>query len=257
MERVAFLIENSGQRIGCLLNPEGLTVRRTAGVARRHHVANPVASADLTDDPLLYTGGGWTEIELDLLFEVSLAGSTIETADVRTLTLPLWELAENRRDEQGRLRPPLVRFVWGKAWNVPGIITAVAERLDAFGPNGVPARSWLRMRFVRVTSADPPQPPVPESVEALEKLLPVAASAASSEPANKPEPDRAVEITGGPDSQVTDSSVPTRLDELAYRYLGDAAKWRLIAWFNDVVDPLRVTAGTLLHIPPPPAGGAR
>ena len=257
MERVAFLIESTGQRIGCLLNPEGLTVRRTAGLARRHHVGNPVAAAELTDDPLLYTGGGWTEIELDLLFEVSLAGSSIETTDVRSLTLPLWELAENRRDEQGRLRPPLVRFVWGKAWNVPGIITAVAERLDAFASDGVPTRSWLRMRFVRVTSAEPARPAAPASVEALEKLLPGLGTGAPGAVDTSSEPERAVEVTGGTDAQSEATAIPTRLDELADRYLGDAAKWRLIAWFNDVVDPLRVPAGTLLHIPPPPAGGAR
>lgn len=257
MERVAFLIENTGQRIGCLLNPEGLTVRRTAGLTRRTRTGNPVAAAELTDDPLLYTGGGSTEIELELLFEVSLAGSSIETTDVRALTAPLWDLAENHRDEQGRLRPPIVRFVWGKAWNVPGMITAVAERLDAFGADGVPARSWLRMRFVRVTAADPPKPPAPESVAALEQLLPVTTGGAAEEPEAPAETDRAVEVTGGPEETSVETNSPTRLDELADRYLGDAAKWRLIAWFNDVIDPLRVPAGTLLHIPPPASGGSR
>ena len=35
MERVAFLVERTGQRTGCMLNPEGLTLRRSAGVLPR------------------------------------------------------------------------------------------------------------------------------------------------------------------------------------------------------------------------------
>ncbi len=35
MERVAFLIEETGERIGCLLNPDSLVIRRSAGVQPR------------------------------------------------------------------------------------------------------------------------------------------------------------------------------------------------------------------------------
>ena len=34
MERAAFLIEDTNQRIGCLLNPESLVMRRVAGLRR-------------------------------------------------------------------------------------------------------------------------------------------------------------------------------------------------------------------------------
>jgi hypothetical protein len=39
MERVAFLLERSGERISCLLNPENLEARRTAGVRTRRPAA--------------------------------------------------------------------------------------------------------------------------------------------------------------------------------------------------------------------------
>ena len=35
MERVAFLIEETNERLRCLLNPETLVLRRTAGVRPR------------------------------------------------------------------------------------------------------------------------------------------------------------------------------------------------------------------------------
>jgi nucleoid-associated protein YgaU len=40
-----------------------------------------------------------------------------------------------------------------------------------------------------------------------------------------------------------------RLDQLAFRYYGDAAGWRLLAVFNDIDDPLRLSPGRLLRVP--------
>ncbi len=159
MERVAFLIEETNERIGCLLNPETLVLRRVAGVRPRRSATGQLTGEGLTDDPLLYTGGGRTELDLDLLFDVSLAGSSITTEDVRDLTLPLWELAENADRREGYGQPPLVRFIWGKSWNIPGVILAVSERLEHFTPEGMPRRSWLRMRMLRANEPPPDGPP--------------------------------------------------------------------------------------------------
>jgi Contractile injection system tube protein len=153
MERVAFLIEDTGERLGALLNPASLLMRRVAGVSPRRSISGPLSGAGLSDDPLLYTGGGRTELELELLFDVSVAGSSLLTGNVRELTAPLWELAENKGStiSGGYGRPRLVRFVWGKTWNVLGVVSAVAERLEQFNAEGAPQRSWLRMRLVRVS----------------------------------------------------------------------------------------------------------
>ena len=154
MERVAFLIEDTGQRLECLLNPETLVLRRTAGVAPRRSTTGRVTGAGMTDDPLLYTGGGSTEIDLELLFDVSLAGASIAAEDVRELTAPLWNLAENSAQSGRYGRPPLARLIWGKPWNVLGVVVSVAERLERFTPEGVPRQSWMRLRMRRVS--DPP-----------------------------------------------------------------------------------------------------
>jgi hypothetical protein len=154
VERVAFLIEETNERIGCLLNPETLVMRRVAGVQPRRSATGQLTGAGLADDPLLYTGGGRTELELDLLFDVSLAGSSITTSDVRDLTLPLWNLAENTSQDAGYACPPQVLFIWGKSWNIRGVVVAVAERLEYFTSEGVPRRSWLRLRMLR--AAEPP-----------------------------------------------------------------------------------------------------
>src|SRR5262249_19194244 len=105
----------------------------------------------LSDDPIVFTGGGSTELDLELFFDVSLARMPMEHADVRELTRPLWNLAENRQDAQGYGQPPLVRFIWGKEWNIRGVVVAVAERLGFSPLEGAPQRSWMHLRLLRVS----------------------------------------------------------------------------------------------------------
>jgi hypothetical protein len=159
MERVVILIEESNTTVQCLLNPESLVVRRVAGVTGRRSRSGRLTGTGLLDDPLIYTGGGRTELDLHLLFDTSLVESGTRPADVREMTAPLWNLAENRGATDQYGAPSLVRFLWGKAWNVPGVITSIAERLEQFAPSGAPQRSWMKIQLVRVTDpfADPGQ----------------------------------------------------------------------------------------------------
>jgi Contractile injection system tube protein len=246
VERVAFLIEETGERIACMLNPEDMVVRRLAGVRPRRSAGGALTGAGLADDPLLFTGGGTTELHLNLLFDVSLGGSSTTVADVRELTYPLWQLAENAADERNYGRPPLVRFVWGKSWNIPGIVSAVAERLDYFSSGGEPLRSWLSMRFLRVAEsasavlAD--RPPL-RSLQLPEEVTPQPSTQTGTTPTE----------SSGPEFQVHQIASGERLDQLEFKYygyLGHPSLWRWLAIINDVVDPLHIAPGTPLQIPP-------
>jgi hypothetical protein len=67
------------------------------------------------------------------------------------------------------------------------------------------------------------------------------------------------ELVGAPASEAEPPpGVGERLDEVAARYYGNPAYWRLLAALNGLADPLRVPAGTLLRLPPLSAllGGA-
>ncbi|MEQ8275184.1 MAG: hypothetical protein RMA76_43645 [Deltaproteobacteria bacterium] len=231
MERVSFLIDKNDRRIACLLNPSSVEFRRRAGVKQRASIGGDLTRPDGNDDPLLFTGGGVTELRLELLFDVGIEGSNVDSPDVRALTAPLWALTENIDIEQGRGRPPLVRFVWGKAWNVPGVIVEIAERLERFTPEGVPTRSWVTMRFVRdvpqLVEAPTPRPPANPSTEAL----------TSSEV-------RIHEIQDAGDGS------GERLDEIAARYYGDPSWWRVLATLNDLDDPGALEAGYQIVVPP-------
>jgi len=250
MERVAFLIEQTGERIGCLLNPESIVRRRAAGLRRRRSAGGLLTGHGLSDDQLIYTGGGTTELNLDLLFDVSVSGSTIATEDVRDLTAPLWALAENVPVEDGYGRPPLARFIWGKSWNIPGVIAEVAERLEWFTPEGIPRRSWLRMRMLRVAeSQSRPQasrhsnPPI---APATAVGSPAGASpAAAVRGAAAAEGGRVYEVVG--ESSEGGSSEP--LYNIASRHGRSTSWWRVIAEQNGIDDPLRIAPGTQLRIP--------
>jgi len=211
MERVAFLVERTSERLTCMLNPESLVVRRWAGV-------RPIRAAggDVIDDPLLQSGGGRTELMVDLLFDVSLADAPLN--DVRQLTRPLWQLSETAG---------FVRLVWGKTWNVRAVIAAIAERLESFDGDGAPGRSWMRMRLLRVDDDAAAEP---------EPLM-----------AGTPDETQVHEIAP---AGAEEAPPVMRMDELVYRYYGDPSLWKEIARFNDVDDPLRLPPGSLLRMPP-------
>lgn len=247
MERVVFQLEDSDVRLACLLNPESLVIKRRAGVRSRSSSGNIVTGASMKDDSLIYTGGGSTWLDLDLLFDVTIAGSSIthkDVADVRDLTRPLWNLAENRQDRIANRRLPRCLFFWGTECIITGVVTAVAERLEYFTAEGVPRRSWLRLRLVRVD----------ETVSGEEPISPPALSALElfSENGGELEGDAMVhEVLGSGPSTEGDEDCPPgeRLDQIAYRYLGDPSRWRELAIFNNIDDPFCMAAGLALEIP--------
>lgn len=255
MERIAFLIEKTGEQLSCLLNPEKIVVRRTAGIAAISTTTGIVAGLTMTDDPLVATGGGSTEIDLDLLFDTEiddelrprpLPASPAETAggrvplvlpDVRDMTRPIWNLAENGETTEGFGAPPLVRMIWGRAWNVPGVVVSVAEKFERFAADGRPQRSWMRVRLRRVdcdVAAAPPRPPATSLFE------PPALDGAG------PDADRAMRIV----LVLDEDGLPSpRIDEIVANYFGDPALTNAVLAFNDIDDPLDIPEGTVLVLP--------
>lgn len=232
MERVVFLLEDTGERIACLLNPESLVLRRRAGIRQRESAGGLVTGSRMTDDSLIYTGGGMTSIEVDLVFDVSIAGSSIATEDVRELTGPLWRLAENAADTRQRGQPKLCRMVWGKSWNIPAVVSAVSERLEHFNSEGVPRRSWFRMRLLRCR--------LPEPDESFDQLQEVPGGETGTAAA------RAYVVMGGGAGTVGSAGLPAEpLSLVAYRETGDVSNWREFGLDN----PMSVIPGQLLEIP--------
>jgi Contractile injection system tube protein len=245
VERVIFLTEPSQDRITALLNPESLVMRRSAGTRALRSVSGPLTSITMADDPLLFTGGGRTELELALLFDVNLVDANVATSDVRDLTRPLWNLSENQQGS-GYGQPALARMVWGKAWNFLGAVTAIAERLERFDVDGAPTRSWVRLRMVRC--GDVRQP------DGAEGNQPGSGASVLSELPAGGESEEAYRVIGaGPASDQTVGG--ERLDAVASSVYGSRPwLWRLLADANSIDDPTNVAPGTILRVPPVPPG---
>ncbi len=265
MERAVFLLEADGTRIPCLLNPENLVVRRTAGVRARGLTDGQMGAGASAYDPLLYTGGGRTEITMYLLFDVSLltpaapavAGRESAPArrpvqpleDVRELTRPLMALAEPQT-QQGSVMAPVARFFWGKAWNIAGVVTAAAERLEYFTSAGIPRRSWLSMRFVQVEEEQ-----TPEADAAPANLLGTPATLDAETPVDAGDVGTHDVLSDGVPTE--DAGSAQRPDQIAAAKYGDPTWWRLITEYNGIDDPLQSLAGRSLMIPPKFAGGTQ
>jgi hypothetical protein len=217
-------------------------MRRAAGVRPRRSIGGSLTGTELADDVLLFTGGGMTEMFLNLLFDVALTNPAQEIGDVRRLTSPLWLLAENSGGSKTYGEPPRVRFVWGKSWNIPGVIASVSEHFDYFDQTGTPLRSWLRMRFLRsieplaeTTAKAPPLPIL--NAELATPEMPLAAPAET------------------PNSEIKMHTFAAgeRLDQLVrqqYGFFGHPSLWRVIASYNSIDDPLNIPPGTILQFPP-------
>lgn len=259
MERAAFLIQDPHRatraRLSCLLNPNTLVFRRVAGLRRLRSLAGAVTGDGLRDDPVLQTGGGFTELRLDLLFDVNIPGTWLGSQpadpkvaeeaerDVRDLTRSLWDLAENGERPGEVAGPPRLLFVWGKREGFPAVVAAVAERLESFTARGVPQRSFMRLRLVRADDEAAP-----------EQLADPDLSGAVVPPAPEPEPGSPLDVlpeAEQPPAETYESYVSPGhpLFLTAAAFLGNPALWGLIARANPDIDPVFVSPGTVLRIP--------
>jgi len=245
MERVAFLVDSTGQRIDCMLNPETVEMRRLAGVRRHVTASGQLVGAGLSDDPLLFTGGGRTELDLELMFSVDLLDARTGPSDVRDLTRPLWLLAENSAEQRGGARPPTVRLVWGKTWNVPVVVVSIAERFDDFDSTGVPRRSWLRVRLVRVAAS----PPTAVGQQGALEVASAGPEPGSGNGDGATAATRPVAIRAMGDGSADTDFTGVRPDLLALTAFGDPSRWRDLMVHNGIDDPLHVPPGTVLAVP--------
>jgi hypothetical protein len=246
MERVAFLLDRTGERVDCLLNPESVEIRRHSGVRVRRNAGGLFTEQARSDHPLIATGGGITELDLQLLFDVEVAllerggvaGSDSvpgALADVRQLTRPIWNLTENAAGD-GFGAPPFAHFIWGKSWNIPCVVIFAAERLERFDMNGTPQRSWMSLRLRRVD--DPTPRPTPQLPVTPQFELP------STPPDSEDEGEESVNVV------VDNQGTPlTRLDQICAEQYGSPSLAPLLAAYNGLDDTLTVPDGTTLSLP--------
>lgn len=235
---MSFLVEENNERISCMLNPETVVMRRTAGVRPRETLKGLINTDRSGDNLLLFTGSGNTILELDLLFDVTILGSSIETEDVRKLTKPIWDLSENNQRSDHLFRPAVCRFIWGKSWNFPGVVSAIAERLEYFTPQGIPRRSWMRLRLLRMQSQLEQPQYKNEELETIGYELNSYAENSVLVEEGLSETYLSQPDFNGSESAIQNNISSSRIDFSAYCLTGDSTRWRDLAVTFNFLDPL-------------------
>lgn len=216
-----------------MLNPETVVMRRITGVKPREVLLGSIYSDKKSDNPLMFTGAGVTTLDLDLVFDISIPGSTVVSEDVRDLTKPIWNLSENQQRNDHCFRPALCRFIWGKSWNIPGVISALSEKLESFSAEGVPHRSWLRLRMVRMQQHVEPIASEGTNFSAFENQFSETSALTDTEGFSNLD-----SFTSSPNSSTDLIENNTRIDLSAYQSTGDCTNWRVIANQYNLTDPL-------------------
>jgi nucleoid-associated protein YgaU len=157
---------------------------------------------------------------MDLFFDTTQEGmSEGAVTDVRTRTEPVYQLVKIQPNTHA---PPRVRFYWGAGLSFRAIVENIQQKFNLFNPSGIPLRATLTVSFKEYQTLE----------EQLKKLNLQSADHSKKRLIKRGE----------------------TLALIAYREYGDATQWRRIyedpANVELISDPLRLTPGTEIVIPP-------
>ena len=144
-----------------------------------------------------------------------------ENKDVSLVTSKLWKLMESKTRREGnrdvKVPPPEVAFEWG-VFRFVAVITEMTQRFTLFTMDGTPVRASVDVSFTQHKDVNdyPNQNPT---------------------------------SGGGPIQRVWQVVAGDRLDTIAYAVYGNSTKWRLIAEYNRITDPLALRPGQRITIP--------
>jgi hypothetical protein len=196
-------------KVECMFNPYEYSVSKSNSF-------NEQPKNDADTPHAEFAKSGAQTLKLNLFFDTYEAKT-----DVSQETRKLWQfmLTKGQRgSRQGKKKePPQVAFEWG-VFKFVSYVTAMTQQFTLFGQDGTPVRAKVDITFTQYTDVDDYKGQNPTS-------------------------------GGGPVEQVWRVVAGDRLDTIAAEIYRDAAKWRLIAAHNHIVNPLALRPGQLLSIP--------
>jgi hypothetical protein len=206
-------IEKGGS-LKCWFNPTQYSIAKA-----NEWAARPVVGASL---PVTQFGGGYPrELTVDLLFDAEPDGSVTGVTDKLFQMMEVDQsLASGRRNQA---RPPTVKLSWGTFMSFKAVCRHLNVDFTLFRPDGTPTRALATLTLIQV-----------------EKDQRSGAGAAAGQNPTT----RSDELVR---SHVVDQS--DSLPSIAHEHYGDATRWRAIAEYNGIDDPLRLLRGRALSIP--------
>ncbi len=200
---------DGGPSVSCMFNPYEYSVSKSNSYSEK-----PKNSAN-TPQGEFFKSGAQT-LKLILLFDTYEADS-----DVSLETNKLWKFMTSKQQKGGKandkIAPPQVAFEWG-VFKFVSYITAMTQKFTLFKKDGTPVRASVDITFTQYTDTNdyPKQNPT---------------------------------SGGGPIDRVWRVVAGDRIDLIAAELYNDATRWRLIAEYNRLTNPLDLRPGMTLRIP--------
>ena len=201
--------KGGGVAVSCMFNPFEYTVSKTNTYKEESRNRSDVPSFE-------FEKAGPQTLKLTLLFD-----TFEDDTDVSLETNKLWKLMESKTRREGnrtkKVPPPEVAFEWG-VFRFVAVITNMTQKFTLFKPDGTPVRASVEVTFTQHKDVNdyPNQNPTSGGGE-IERVWRVIAG--------------------------------DRIDTIAFAVYGDATRWRAIAEYNQLNNPLALKSGRQLIIP--------
>jgi hypothetical protein len=201
--------KSGGVSVGCMFNPFEYAVSKTNTYKEERQNRSDVPSFE-------FEKAGPQTLQLSLVFDTFESGD-----DVSLKTKKLWKLMESKTRRSGnrnrKVPPPEVAFEWG-VFRFVAVITQMTQKFTLFKSDGTPVRATVEVTFTQHKDLNdyPNQNPT---------------------------------SGGGDIERVWQVIAGDRIDTIAHEVYGDATRWRTIAEYNQLDNPLQLRSGQQLIIP--------
>ena len=226
LQKAYFENLETGEQVEVQFNPTELSFSKASQLAE-------IAIPGLDSPVLQFIRGGAETLTIELLFDSTDEGMGDTAPGVTEKVDEFYRLVKQNQDTHA---PPRLRFSWGQplggaisvgaldpgaeASNAPFWFTCVVESIERryllFSPQGVPLRARLNIRM--------------REYKTVEQMVAYLHSADHT--------------------QWHVLKRRERLDQISSHAYATPSEWRRIADENEIENPLRLTPGTILKIPP-------
>jgi hypothetical protein len=201
--------KSGGYSVSCMFNPYEYSVSKT-------NTFSETPANDSNNPQAQLSNTGPQTLKLKLTFD------TYESKEDVTLeTNKLWKFMMRSESDSGgsnnRSEAPQVAFEWG-VFKFVSYITQMTQKFTLFKKDGTPVRATVDVTFTQYTDVDD-----------YERQNPTSGGGTT---------ERLYRVIAG-----------DRLDTIAAKVYQDSAKWRLIAEYNEISNPLRLQPGQMIRIP--------
>lgn len=201
--------EKSTDSIKCMFNPSQYRISEGTKYAQK----NDLGTAETTPQ---YVGGGSSSLSLTLYFDTTENLGQLDDSVKGTSVMSYVKNISDLLKEEGDLhKPPEVEFVWGDL-NYRGVLSSLNTEFTYFDMEGKPLRVKMDLTITAV----------PGTV------------AFRVSPKNSPDRTKYRTVQAG-----------MSLWKLAWEEYGDCERWKNIAAYNNLLNPLDLYPGQILRLP--------